>query len=672
MPQAGRQPGHRHRGLHGPRQPVREAVAAGAGRRLGRRGRRREEALLPPLPAGGDERRLPQPHQAELAGLPRGLPLQAPARLGAARAPRRGRHRHHRLPRRPRAPVAPAGRRAGRTGEGGPAPGHLRARQPLRRDPGPRHPGAAPDEPDAAGDRPQDPGAAARHQRQPLRAPGGRRRPRRPALRADELDDRRPEPVQVLERQPLPEVGVRDAPALQRGAGELRQHALGRRALQRRDRVRQAEAAVVPAAGRLHLRHRLPAPPHLRGRLRPLGPEPLARGGRAARLRARRHRPHGLQLLLPHRVGPDRPRPPGQHPGGPGPWLGGRLRRGLHAAHHRPRPDQVRPAVRAVPQPEPHLHARHRHGLRRPLPGRDDPVRGRALRPRPRGPDRHLLHHQGPGRRARRRPGARLPLRRRRSGGQGHAAAGHGPRHAALRLPRGAPEVHRRVQGRRRAARDVRRRPRREEGRRRGQGARGPPPGRRHPRRRRGDHRRAAHRVPAHPAQAGAGQGHRGRPDRHPVRDARGRGPRPPQDGLPGAAQPLGDRERPRPDRDLDRPAPRHRQRAARRPADLRPAAAGRLDRRVPARGRPHAGAHALPGADRVRGRRRPRGPVPARAHGGQHAQRLRRPEERPAADRLPARGPRGGARRHLRPDDLPGVGDAGGPEGRRLLAGRG
>ena len=63
--------------------------------------------------------------------------------------------------------------------------------------------------------------------------------------------------------------------------------------------------------------------------------------------------------------------------------------------------------------------ARHRHGLRLPLPGRDDPLRGRALRPGPRRPDRHLLHHQGPGRGARRRPGARLPVRRGRQGRQG-------------------------------------------------------------------------------------------------------------------------------------------------------------------------------------------------------------------------------------------------------------
>ena len=135
------------------------------------------------------------------------------------------------------------------------------------------------------------------------------------------------------------------------------------------------------------------------------------------------------------------------------------------SAHHRPRPDQVRPAVRALPQPEPHLDARHRHGLRLPLPGRDDPLRGRELRARPRRPDRHLLHHQGPGRGARRRPGARLPVRRRRQGGQGHAAADHGPRHAAVRLPRAAPEVRGRLQDGRRAPEDVRGRPRRRQGR---------------------------------------------------------------------------------------------------------------------------------------------------------------------------------------------------------------
>ena len=57
---------------------------------------------------------------------------------------------------------------------------------------------------------------------------------------------------------------------------------------------------------------------------------------------------------------------------------------------------------------------------------------------------------------------------------------------------------------------------------------------------------------------------------------------------------------------------------------------------------------------------------------GGQHAPRLRRPEERAPEGHLPPPRPRRGSRRHLRAHDLPGVGDAGGPEDRRLRPGRG
>ncbi len=57
---------------------------------------------------------------------------------------------------------------------------------------------------------------------------------------------------------------------------------------------------------------------------------------------------------------------------------------------------------------------------------------------------------------------------------------------------------------------------------------------------------------------------------------------------------------------------------------------------------------------------------------GRQHAQRLRRPEERPEAGRVLPPRRRGAPRRHLRPDDLPRVDHAGGAEVRRLLARRG
>src|SRR4029450_13651485 len=52
------------------------------------------------------------------------------------------------------------------------------------------------------------------------------------------------------------------------------------------------------------------------------------------------------------------------------------------------------------------------------------------------------------------------PPRRRRPGAQGHPPAHHGPGHAALRLPRAPSQVRGRLQDGRRAAGDVRGRPR--------------------------------------------------------------------------------------------------------------------------------------------------------------------------------------------------------------------
>ena len=75
-----------------------------------------------------------------------------------------------------------------------------------------------------------------------------------------------------------------------------------------------------------------------------------------------------------------------------------------------------------------------------------------------------------------------------------------------------------------RAARHVRRRSRREEGRRRRQGPGEPQAVRRHPRRRRRDHQGAADRVPARAAQAGERPGPGAGAGRHAVRDARRRG----------------------------------------------------------------------------------------------------------------------------------------------------
>ena len=88
-----------------------------------------------------------------------------------------------------------------------------------------------------------------------------------------------------------------------------------------------------------------------------------------------------------------------------------------------------------------------------------------------------------------------------------------------------------------------------------------------------------------------SGQAHRGRPGRHPVRDARRRGARPPQDGLPRAAQPRRHHRHARAHQATTRGVERrHRPRPPRRRAHLRAAPAGRLDRRVPAGGRRRCG----------------------------------------------------------------------------------
>ncbi len=116
--------------------------APGQDRRHRRRHRGRPEALPPPDAPRRLEPGLPELARALLARLSRGLLLQAPARLGAARAPRRRTHRDVGLPGRGGA----AGPRPGRPREGararGPAPDHLRPRELLRRTSGPR-PGVA-------------------------------------------------------------------------------------------------------------------------------------------------------------------------------------------------------------------------------------------------------------------------------------------------------------------------------------------------------------------------------------------------------------------------------------------------------------------------------------------------------------------------------------------------
>ncbi len=110
---------------------------------------------------------------------------------------------------------------------------------------------------------------------------------------------------------------------------------------------------------------------------------------------------------------------------------------------HRPRPAQVRPAVRALPQPRPQVDARHRHGLLGRAPRRGPRVRRAQVRARPRRPDHHLRHARRAGRHARRGPRARAALRDRRphrqddprAGAAGDLQAGDGRRAASSSRP---------------------------------------------------------------------------------------------------------------------------------------------------------------------------------------------------------------------------------------------
>ena len=117
--------------------------------------------------------------------------------------------------------------------------------------------------------------------------------------------------------------------------------------------------------------------------------------------------------------------------------------------------------------------------------------------------------------------------------------------------------------------------------------------------------------------------------------DERRRGARAPEDGLPRAAQPRRDRHG---GASSSAAASTSSAVAARRPQDVRDARARRGDRRLPVRVVGHARGAAAGEADRVRGPDRARRPLPAGADGVHPG--LRAPQARPGGGHLPRPAP--------------------------------
>ena len=386
-----------------------------------------------------------------------------------------------------------------------------------------------------------------------------------------------------------------------------------------------------------------------------------ARAGRAAArrravraavdVRDRDDSEDGLRGVLPHRLGLHPLRPRAGNPGRAGPRIGGRQpRRLLHADHGR-RPAGAGPDLRALSQPGTRVSPRHRHRLLRAAARRGDRVRDAQVRARERGPDHHVRHDEGAGRRTRRRADARPVLRRSRPGGE---ADPPDPRHDARQGARGEPGA--RGDAANHAA---------------GEGA---------------ARRRTAARR-GHPARLGtcrgggdrAGPDHRVRPAlqegrhrNHAVGHERGRAHRPPQDGFsrPQHADAVARRGGSHPA--LDRRDDQAGCDSARRREGL-PAVRQRADaRHLPVRELRHARDAAQGQAAAVRGPDRPERALPAGPAGRRRHRHLHRPQGRQGGYRVRHAEARADSARHLRRDRLPGAGHAHRQRPGRLHDGRG
>ena len=261
----------------------------GPRRRLRRRHRGRPEALLPPHAAGRER----APATATSSSSPAGRSSRATTTSRASTGSCSPQH-HEGL-------IATTGclgghvlqsllqgDEQGRAGEGRPAAGDLRARQPVRRAAGPRPAGAARDQPEAdrAGHEAARP--AAGDERLALHPPRGPRVPRRPAVRADRRRAVGPQALQVRGPRALPEDRRRDALPVPGGA---RRRATTRCGSPSGPRWRSTSAAPqlpeLPAARGLHRRRRVPRPRHVGGRPRALGRRRLGDRQAAHPVRAR-------------------------------------------------------------------------------------------------------------------------------------------------------------------------------------------------------------------------------------------------------------------------------------------------------------------------------------------------------------------------------------------------
>ena len=497
--------------------------------------------------------------------------------------------------------------------------------------------------------RPRGGPAGGGHGRRALPGPRGLPQPLGAAVRADQEHAGRAEDV-LRHQRVLPQGHGRDDGGVRGVARGGAHHAGDRRALPGGHRARQHAHPQLPDARRA-ARGRVPARPGAGRAARALRRPHPRRGGGAPGHGARGHRPDGLRRLLPDRLGLRQVRQGQRHRGGAGPWLGGRLDRVLRAGHHRGRPAQVRPAVRALPQPRARVHAGHRHRLLGQGPRAGHALRREQVRPRVGGPDRDLRQDAAAQRHPRRRARARQGLRGRRPAGQAHPRAGHGPLAVAGQVPGRGARAQEGLRHRGRGARGHRHRPR----------ARGHRAQRRRARRRGRDRRPAAHRHRAAAADGGPRRRVRGRRARlqghHAVLDGADRGAGPAQDGLPGPAQPGRHRELPADHREGRGRAAGHGVAAAGRPQDLRDDVPRRLDRRVPVRVRGHARDAAQGQAQRVRGLRGAERPVPP-GRDGLH-RHLRAQQAQAAGDRVHRRAAAPDHRGHLRRDALPGAAHA-------------